>query len=236
VDGCRYHLQAEQQLDMDVWTLMRQGREGVPSLEEYLKSRLPPGSVVALDGTISSAKFVSNLQASLRESGIEVKVLATTEGESNFADDVWTTYRPPCPDAPARVHPLQYAGERYSIFIYSCVVYLNLSYFNPFYLILSLSLQTNKKTSIQSKLNRIGEKMEEEGAQVLVLCALDDIAYTFNIRGDDIPNSPVPNAFALIEKELGGKSKDEEGSKNEKGGTKATQVGGVKETKNNNKK
>ncbi|MEJ2546087.1 MAG: aminopeptidase P family N-terminal domain-containing protein, partial [Calditrichaceae bacterium] len=55
--------------------------------------------------------------------------------------------------------------------------------------------------SVESKLKRIREKMEIEGADVHVLTTLDSIAWTFNIRGNDVEYNPVVIAYAFITKE-----------------------------------
>ncbi|MBN1406472.1 MAG: aminopeptidase P family protein [Calditrichaceae bacterium] len=55
--------------------------------------------------------------------------------------------------------------------------------------------------TVESKLNRIREKMAIEGADVHVLTTLDAIAWTFNIRGTDVEYNPVVISYALITKE-----------------------------------
>lgn len=37
------------------------------------------------------------------------------------------------------------------------------------------------------------------GAQALVVTALDEVAWLFNLRGGDVPKSPLFKAFAIIE-------------------------------------
>lgn len=49
-----------------------------------------------------------------------------------------------------------------------------------------------------SKLGRVREKMKELGADTFVLTVLDDIAWLFNIRGNDIPCNPVVMAYAVV--------------------------------------
>lgn len=48
------------------------------------------------------------------------------------------------------------------------------------------------------KLAAIRAKMSEKGVQYHLLTALDDIAWTFNIRGKDVECNPVAIAYALI--------------------------------------
>lgn len=55
--------------------------------------------------------------------------------------------------------------------------------------------------SVWKKLARVREKMIEQPADLLVITALDEIAWLFNIRGKDIKYNPVVIAYALITKE-----------------------------------
>ena len=52
--------------------------------------------------------------------------------------------------------------------------------------------------SRKAKLERIRAKMQKMGAQFHLLCALDDLAWTLNIRGSDVDCNPVAIAFAMI--------------------------------------
>ncbi|KYH35973.1 putative peptidase [Clostridium tepidiprofundi DSM 19306] len=51
------------------------------------------------------------------------------------------------------------------------------------------------------KLAMVRENMTKNKAQYYVLSSLDDIAWLFNIRGNDVNNNPVVTSYALIEKE-----------------------------------
>lgn len=51
------------------------------------------------------------------------------------------------------------------------------------------------------KLHNIREEMEKQGADFLLISSLDDIAWLFNLRGNDIPCVPVFLSYALIGKE-----------------------------------
>lgn len=52
--------------------------------------------------------------------------------------------------------------------------------------------------STHEKIAIIQEYMKENDCQSHIIASLDDIAWIFNIRGDDIPCSPTALAFALI--------------------------------------
>ncbi|WP_448580074.1 aminopeptidase P family protein [Thermaurantiacus sp.] len=49
-----------------------------------------------------------------------------------------------------------------------------------------------------SKLARMGEAIRAGGAELAVIAALDSVAWAFNIRGSDVPRTPVARAFALV--------------------------------------
>ncbi|MCA9836790.1 MAG: aminopeptidase P family protein [Trueperaceae bacterium] len=48
------------------------------------------------------------------------------------------------------------------------------------------------------KLERIRQGLKQKGAEAHFLAALDDIAWTFNLRGQDVPFNPVFLSFAFI--------------------------------------
>lgn len=50
------------------------------------------------------------------------------------------------------------------------------------------------------KLSLIREKMEEKGADVYLMTALDDIAWAYNLRGSDVEFNPVFIAYGLVRK------------------------------------
>lgn len=52
--------------------------------------------------------------------------------------------------------------------------------------------------SMEKKLDRVRKAMEKEGADVHILTSLDDIAWLFNLRGNDVAYCPVFLAYAVI--------------------------------------
>ena len=48
------------------------------------------------------------------------------------------------------------------------------------------------------KMNVMREKMKEKSADVMLLTALDDIAWLLNLRGSDVPYNPVFYSYVLI--------------------------------------
>jgi len=52
--------------------------------------------------------------------------------------------------------------------------------------------------SVKEKLSRVREKMQDLGGENYIISSLDDIAWLFNIRGNDIEYNPVTLSYALI--------------------------------------
>lgn len=52
--------------------------------------------------------------------------------------------------------------------------------------------------SVESKLGRMRNALEKENCDINILTSLDDIAWIFNIRGNDVKNNPVNLAYAAI--------------------------------------
>lgn len=77
----RYHIQAEDQLDGTLWTLMKTGLPDVPSTHDWL----PPDSRVGIDPYLIDAERFRSLGDSLRRKNC-VLVAVTP----NLVDEVWT--------------------------------------------------------------------------------------------------------------------------------------------------
>ncbi len=61
----------------------------------------------------------------------------------------------------------------------------------------SLDIKTTGE-DCASKIARVREKMKENGAQTHILATLDDIAWLYNMRGDDVAYCPVVLAYTII--------------------------------------
>lgn len=55
------------------------------------------------------------------------------------------------------------------------------------------------KVSVQEKLGRLRKELLVRDATAYLMCALDEICWTFNIRGADISYNPVVLAYAIVE-------------------------------------
>src|SRR5699024_10232969 len=52
--------------------------------------------------------------------------------------------------------------------------------------------------SVESKLEKIRQKMKEKGATAHIISSLDDVAWTLNLRGSDVKCNPVFLSYLLI--------------------------------------
>lgn len=155
-DG-RYHLQASQQIDPTMWTLMKQGNSGVPSVAEWLSKELPSDARIGFDPYLISEALYKSYDEALEYTGQQLVAIAT-----NLVDEVWSD-RPPRSAGPLMVLPLRYTGR-----------------------------------SVWEKVGDVRVKMAKKGANVLIITALDEIAWLFNLRGSDVPYNPVFFAYSLV--------------------------------------
>ena len=101
----RYFLAAEEQLKGTPFQLMKQKIEGTPTIAEWIGRECGAGAEVSVDGWCSSANAVKGLIADLRrQGGITLR--------TNFDPlaQIWHQ-RPPIPQNPVELYPLEYAGE-----------------------------------------------------------------------------------------------------------------------------
>ena len=102
-DG-RYYIQAERQLEGSTITLFKQGSEGVPSMEDYLKSILKDGENVGFDGRVIPAKMGCGLEAFVNSRGGQVIY------DRDLVGEIWED-RPELSMEPAFLLDEKYAGE-----------------------------------------------------------------------------------------------------------------------------
>ena len=160
----RYFLVAEEQLKGTEFQLMKLKIEGTPTIAQWLGKEITAHrhpyedwTEVGIDGWCSSAGEVKALIADLRkENGITLR--------TNFDPlrQIWTN-RPPIPQNPIEIYPMQYAGE-----------------------------------SCSDKIARIRQALREQHADGMLMAALDDIAWTLNLRGTDVHCNPVFVSYLLI--------------------------------------
>ncbi|MFI3315898.1 MAG: aminopeptidase P family N-terminal domain-containing protein, partial [Rikenellaceae bacterium] len=99
----RYFLQAEDELKSTTIQFMKSGVEGVPTIEQWLKSHLNEGDSVGFDAKLFSVEQVAELQNKL----LPLKLQAINDP---FDSDVWPS-RPLPPTAPVEPMEVSVAGE-----------------------------------------------------------------------------------------------------------------------------
>lgn len=154
-DG-RYFIQAAAELSGSGIELMKQGEPETPSIERYLRGKMPESSVMGFDGRAVNAAFARRLENVLSEKNITLKT------DEDLGGGIWAD-RPPLSKQPVFVIPESVCGM-----------------------------------SRAEKLSLIREKMHAEKADCLALSALDEIAWTLNLRGGDVDYNPVFLSFLLI--------------------------------------
>ncbi|WP_187428731.1 hypothetical protein ROLI_011620 [Roseobacter fucihabitans] len=77
------------------------------SLATWLEEKLPNGGVVGFDPWLHSAGQIETLEKSLAKTGISM------QAHANLVDRIWAD-QPAPPMAPAKVHPLEFAGESHA--------------------------------------------------------------------------------------------------------------------------
>ena len=167
----RYFLAAEEQLRGTEFQLMKLKMEGTPTIAEWIGSQLfgtpsggalsslhsPLSTEVGIDGMVCSASEVETLIKELRlQGGITLRT------NLDPLRTIWKD-RPPIPQNPIEVQPLEFAGE-----------------------------------DVGSKLARIRRALREKHADGMLMSALDDIAWTLNLRGTDVHCTPVFVGYLLI--------------------------------------
>ncbi len=71
VDG-RYFVQAEEQIAGSSIILQKMGQEGVPTIEEYLKEKMPQEGVLGFDGRVMNTSMGEELEALLAEKEVAI--------------------------------------------------------------------------------------------------------------------------------------------------------------------
>ncbi|MBR4275535.1 MAG: aminopeptidase P family protein [Prevotella sp.] len=183
----RYFLQAERELrnvnGNGGFSLMKEGLPETPSITEWLLRKLSVsnGRVIAIDGLLLSYSEITSMQEALRKIGVTVRT------NYDAAKMLWKD-RPEIPK-----------GEIYSLWNET------LRYVIGRTKVLRLPEQEtgqspyeneNKKrgelyNSASSKLSRIREVMREKHCDAHVVTDLMSIAWTLNLRGNDVPMTPV---------------------------------------------
>lgn len=100
-DG-RYFVQAAKELAGTGVALMKMGQEGVPTVEEYLRSSMGPGMKLGFDGRVVNELLGETLEEQLP--GVEILY------DRDLIGEIWTD-RPALPAEPVWILEEKYAGE-----------------------------------------------------------------------------------------------------------------------------
>ncbi|KAI3612968.1 aminopeptidase p [Moniliophthora roreri] len=186
-DG-RYFLQAEQQLDEN-WKLMKQGLPDIPTWQD-ISRKIPESGLIlhslplvyfqeAVPGRVLMLAFTADstsISKSLKPRNSSLVSIA-----ENLVDQVWGSERPRRP-ANSIVHlDLKYSGESHSSKLDRVVAAIT----EP---ASAKAPNTNTKPLDGASPTR----------KVLILTALDEIAWLFNLRGSDITYNPVFFSYAVV--------------------------------------
>lgn len=99
----RYFIQAEQQLEGKGITLFRSGMADVPSYTDWIKSELPTGAMVGINGEVCTHTLAMKLEKHFSVAGIMV------HSSYDPVSELWNK-RPPLPTKKVFVHDLSFAG------------------------------------------------------------------------------------------------------------------------------
>lgn len=102
-DG-RYYIQAERQLAGSTITLFRQGSDGVPQMEDYLKSVLKDGENIGFDGRVIPARMGADFESFV--TGHHGKIIY----DKDLVGQIWED-RPALSGEAAFALDVKYAGE-----------------------------------------------------------------------------------------------------------------------------
>lgn len=102
-DG-RYFIQAAAQLQGTGITLYKMGEEGVPTIEEYLKTTLTAGQCLGFDGRTMTAKYGEALENELKKKEVSIAC------HLDLVGDIWSD-RPALSCKPVWALDLKYAGR-----------------------------------------------------------------------------------------------------------------------------
>lgn len=173
-DG-RYFIQAEQELLGSGITLYRSGMENVPTPEEKLKELLAGGGTLGFDGRLLSYAFFMQLRDSL-------PATVTIRHDIPFPEELWAD-RPALSSRPAYRLADCYSGKNSVTKLAEVRNAMK-----------KLSPDALYKRGISERFS----KSTDHTAEVYLLTSLDEIAWLFNLRGNDVAHNPVVLSYAMI--------------------------------------
>lgn len=168
-DG-RYYTQAEKQL-VSPWILMKDRLPETPTIEDFLATNLEIGAIIGIDPLYTSLASARRLQLRLEAAGMSLDSNASRE---NLVDMIWKTS-----DSDNLHLPSQNSSLSSDVVQIHPLKYAGISH--------------------ADKIDNIRLALQTEGCESLVITSLDEIAWLFNIRGNnDIPCCPLAHSFAFV--------------------------------------
>ncbi|CAK9290978.1 unnamed protein product [Gordionus sp. m RMFG-2023] len=161
-DG-RYHLQASQELNSQIWTLMKSGLGNTLNTTNWLRTNLKKGDTIGVYANVISYSLWKNYRDELEPTFIFLLV------SEDLVDSIWNTLNKKEANKNNKIYllPEKISGE-----------------------------------SWENKVERVRKRsINDNGDQqtcALLISELDDIAWLYNLRGDDIPYNPVFFAYSII--------------------------------------
>ncbi|CDJ53114.1 X-prolyl aminopeptidase, putative [Eimeria brunetti] len=169
-DG-RYFAQAEQQLPEGLWRLMKSDFGNTPTLSQFLKQN-PTIRRLGVDGYSTSLGLLSQI----RDAGFNLARAGSTQQETQ--DDVGRQVVPLDKNLVDEVWgPERPSPPKSTVYVHP---------------------KEYRGLSTREKVAKALEAMAKEGADLLLLSSLDEVAWLTNLRGSDPPNSPVFYSYALL--------------------------------------
>lgn len=190
VDG-RYFLQADKEVDLNLWTVRKAGSLGCPTITEFLKSlalidqsanaESPAAVLIGFDPFVTSANWIQEQRKAIagnasvalipihsltpKPATLNNEILENEEVscQLNLVDLVWKSARPQYPVNPIEEFAVEFSGEEYI-----------------------------------DKLRRVREAMTKKRVEGLLISGLDEIAWLYNLRGSDVYSTRVFMAYTLV--------------------------------------
>ena len=172
----RYFIAAEEQLRGTEFQLMKLKMPGTPTIADWIGKECGAGTEVAVDGMVNSASFVKELIADLRQQG---GITLRTNLDPLIADlrqQGGITLR-------TNLDPLAQIWKDRPVIPENPVEIYPMKYAGD---------------SCREKIARIRKGLREKHADGMLMSALDDIAWTLNLRGTDVHCNPVFVSYLLI--------------------------------------
>ncbi|KAG9044466.1 hypothetical protein FS837_008111 [Tulasnella sp. UAMH 9824] len=174
----RYYSQADKQLDQN-WKIRKVGSPGQDGRDwvQWLSDR-PKGIIVGVDSRLIAHETASQLTTALQANGSRLKF-----PRLNLIDVIWKN-RPPKPFGQIYIHEEKYAGKPANEKIDAVRAWIKQQKPHPSYRSQS-SNSPNKVTMANTP-------------TATIIASLPNVAWILNLRGSDLPFTPVFHAYLFV--------------------------------------